>query len=514
VLKAKLALYEELMVAADRHSAYCKIIRLSNTKDTAASAGENLMDNTTDRLTAAVEHNLRRIGPLDINKYGLSAYRYLIVQAQQGSGKNLSPADLKFISQLSDPILEGLIDRYDALVDSIKEPPRNTKAYYEVYSAHKELAAATLIDITRCEIALAHASGFASAPSQKYQSRLQNSEDSVKVLLAALQNQAGILKDYQQLLVQQKQTGQTTIHSWDLNAAAADISGRQSFEQTRTVMLQALEPLGAAYVKHFAWLLDPQNGALEITGDANRAGGGTSISYPGVPTSFYMKRFNGDLKSMLTMIHEGGHAIHRKLMGETLAVPSYASGPHFLFEAFAIFNELLLFDRLTDSAKSVAEKSYYTKKMIDFLVHELFTSAEEGTFEQNLYEGVAAGKITGSREIDSLYSGVMTSYDLFFSREPERKSEWIQRRLFFEDPLYNINYLYAMLVACKFYDIAHHNPQAFAVNYNKLLRNGFNDTANNLLKKYMGFNLGQKDLLNGAMELIKTKVTALKAFYR
>ncbi|CAN5232941.1 hypothetical protein BH09BAC6_BH09BAC6_24680 [soil metagenome] len=128
VLKAKLALYEELMVAADRHSAYCKIIRLSNTKDTAASAGENLMDNTTDRLTAAVEHNLRRIGPLDINKYGLSAYRYLIVQAQQGSGKNLSPADLKFISQLSDPILEGLIDRYDALVDSIKEPPRNTKA--------------------------------------------------------------------------------------------------------------------------------------------------------------------------------------------------------------------------------------------------------------------------------------------------------------------------------------------------------------------------------------------------
>jgi oligoendopeptidase F len=70
----------------------------------------------------------------------------------------------------------------------------------------------------------------------------------------------------------------------------------------------------------------------------------------------------------------------------------------------------------------------------------------------------------------------MNKYDIFFPQEPERKSEWIQRRLFFEDPLYNINYLYAILVACKFYDIAHRDPQKFADNYNKLLRNGFNDT--------------------------------------
>jgi oligoendopeptidase F len=516
VLKTKLIDYEKLMVEVERHEAYYKIIRLSNTKDTAASSAENLMENTTDRLTAAVEQNLRRIGPVDINKYGLSAYRYLIIQAQQQNGKNLSPQDLNFISQLSDPLLNGLINRYDALIDSIKAPPRNTNAYYEAYSAHKEVAAATLIDITRCETTLARAYGFPNATSAKYQNRLQNGEDSVKVLLVALQNRADVLKDYQNLMIQhiKKQTGQTTIHSWDLNIPGVDVPEKQNFEQSKTIILQALKPLGQDYVNHFAWLLDQQNGTLEIAGGANRAGGGTSISYPQVPTSFYMKRFNGDLQSMLTMIHEGGHAIHKKLMGETLAVPTYASGPHFLFEAFAVFNELLLFDRLTDSAKSVTAKSYYTKRLVDFLAHELFTSAEEGTFEQDLYDGVATGKITGSNDIDSLYSDVMKKYDVFFPQEPERKSEWIQRPLFFEDPLYNINYLYAVLVACKLYDIAHHDPQNFANNYNKLLRNGFNDTADHLLKKYMGFNLGHEDLLNGAIRLMKTKVTDLKDFYR
>jgi len=477
-LKAKLTDYEGLMVAVERHGAYCKIIRLSNTKDTAAAAGQTLMDNAADRLTAAMEQNLRSVGSVDTKKYGLPAYAYLIAQVQQQRGKNPGAGDLKFISQLSDPLLDGLINRYDTLIDSIKAPVRNTKAYYEAYSAHKEVAAATLIDITRCEIALAHAYGFPDATSAKYQSRLQNGEDSVKVLLAALQNRADVLQGYQTMLAEhiKKQTGQATVHSWDLNPTSVNVPEKQNFEQSKTIILQALKPLGPDYVDHFAWLLNPKNGALEIAGDANRAGGGTSISYPHVPTSFYMKRFNGDLQSMLTMIHEGGHAIHKKLMGETLAVPTYASGPHFLFEAFAIFNELLLFDRLTDSAKSVAAKSYYTKRLVDFLAHELFTSAEEGTFEQSLYEGVTAGKITGGNDIDSLYSAVMNKYDIFFPQEPERKSEWIQRRLFFEDPLYNINYLYAILVACKFYDIAHRDPQKFADNYNKLLRNGFNDT--------------------------------------
>jgi len=515
-IKSRLQVYEQLMVKVQRHEAYYKIIRLSNTKDTAASATENLMSNTGDRLTAGVEQDLKLMRKADLKKYVPASFSYFVNQALQKEQK-LSANDLKLISELTDPLLDGLVNRYDSLLDSIKPPPATAKsaaAYYQAYSNHKEVFAATLIDITRCGIARAHAYGFRNATTEKYQNNLQNSEDSVRALLIALESKSNTLKDYQDLLIQHyKQQNGQIVHSWQLNAAAKDVPEVQSFDQSKSIILQSLKPLGTDYVNHFSWLLDPKNGALEIAGGNNRAGGGTSISYPQVPTSFYMKRFNGDLQSMLTMIHEGGHAIHRKLMGESLSVPTYASGPHFLFESFAIFNELLLFDRLIDSAKTIQAKSYYTKRLTDFLAHEIFTSAEEASFEHALNDNVATGKVSNGNDIDDIYSGIMNKYDVFFQQEPERHSEWIQRSLFFEDPLYNVNYLYAILVACKFYNIAHHNPQLFAKNYNALLRNGFDDSADHLLKKYMGFNLGHQDLLNGAIELMNKEIVNLHDFY-
>jgi hypothetical protein len=514
-IKDQLLVYEKLMVEVNRHRAYNKIIRLSNTMDTAAISTEMQMDDIAERLTAVVSKRLKRLGTIDIQRYGLVRWRYFITQQQIAAGNGLDEKTLTLIGQLSDPLLNGLVNRYDALLDGITAPPATADsalAHYEAYNIHKELAAAILIDITRCKSALATVYGFPNAPSEKYEHRLQCLEDSVKALLTGLQGYVGILKEYQHWEAAQVQrlSPEVVVHSWNLIHPVSAVPAQQSFEQADTIILQALEPLGQDYVNNFRWLLNPQNGALEIGGGPTRAGGGTSISYPHVPTSFYMKRFSGDLQSMLTMIHEGGHAIHKQLMSENLLAPEYAEGPHFLFEAFAIFNELLLFDRLIDSAGTVAAKRYYTRRLVDFLSHELFTSAEEASFEQGLYEGVADRRITTGKDIDSLYGQVMNQYDVFFPQEPVRKSEWIQRRLFFEDPLYNVNYLYAILVACKLYDIAHADPSGFVVHYNQLLKNGFDDSANHLLKRYMGFSAGQQDLLAGALALMKGKVEILK----
>ncbi len=60
-----------------------------------------------------------------------------------------------------------------------------------------------------------------------------------------------------------------------------------------------------------------------------------------------------------TVVHEGGHAIHRELMNAGGVSPFYASGPHWMFEAFAILNELLLEDRLYRTATDPRAKAYY-----------------------------------------------------------------------------------------------------------------------------------------------------------
>jgi oligoendopeptidase F len=86
---------------------------------------------------------------------------------------------------------------------------------------------------------------------------------------------------------------------------------------------------------------------------------------------------------------------------------------------------------------------------------------------------------------------------------------WIGKRLVFEDPLYNVNYLFAMLVTCKLYELHLSDPGAFARNYDILLKNGFSDTAKTQLKKYMHIDLNNDELLSAAAMLFKEKLTLI-----
>jgi oligoendopeptidase F len=388
-------------------------------------------------------------------------------------------------------------------------------AYNEAYSQHAEMLAAILIDITSAKNTLAKLRGFQSAPARSYSAKLQLPESSVKSLLNEMMQHADVLKAYQELQAAHvsKLTGLNQVHSYDLFFWGGYKWVPQSYNDIRQLIQKALTPLGEGYETAFAWLLEPANGALDISGGPNRVNENTSVGYPGVPVSLYMKNYNGALTDVLRLSHEGGHAVHMKLMFD-LSIPSYASGPSFMFEAFAMLNELLVLDELRQQAESKEARVYYTQQFLNKLAHELFTSAEEGTFEQQLYDGVSAGKINKRKDIDSLYAGIMNKYDFFFESEPERKSEWINKRLLFDDPLYNVNYLYAMLVTCKLYDQFHQDPQKFATQYNALLKNGFNDSAENLLEKFMGFKLDHEILLNSALKLMQNKSDELIELWR
>ncbi|MFL9484802.1 M3 family metallopeptidase [Chitinophagaceae bacterium LWZ2-11] len=544
---ARLGQYEQLSISLNRHYIYYQLAGYINNKDTAGRAALNEMDAAISSINIEINEALQQpiittLTTEQLTRSGLTKYAYLLVKAKQERSHNLSVRDEKLLSELSDNTMDRLVDRYDNLMDNIqaaditagdkKLNPINDrgailkskdtairaigmKAYYTAYNAHSEVLAATLIDITAQKTALAKIRGYKTAPERVYAKRLQLQEEDVRTLLEEMTLHADVFKVYQQLQTDQvkKVTGLTNVHSWDLALPMGNTWQPQSYAQTKQLILQALNPLGSVYTQNFAWLLNPENGALEIGPGTNRVTENTSIGYPGVPVSLYMKSYNGALGDVLRLSHEGGHAIHQKLMSDGKIVPSYASGPEFLFEAYAMLNELLVLDELQKQAVTIQGKAYFTKQFLDKLSFEIFTSAQEGAFEQGLYDGVAKGKINTEKEVDSLYASIMKSYDSFFINEPERHSEWINKRLLFDDPLYNVNYLYAILVTCKLYEMLHDNPAAFAGKYNALLSNGFDAPAADLLKKFMGFGLDNQALLNGALQIMKDKTDALKQLY-
>lgn len=550
-LRPHLAVYEHLLVSLQRHYQYHRLLAYINNKDTSARNALNQTDEAQGELSTRTEKILVQpqftsLTDKQFNTYGLTQYKYLLQHVKQVAAHNLSPHDEKLANQLAGKMLDQLTDRYDNLMDEIKVTditidgktynwasykPELTKttdarvrakglkayydAYYSAYGTHAELFAATLIDITRQKTALAKLEGFASAPEKTYGRKLQLPETSVKQMLQQMTSHADVLKAYKQLLMEQAlhTSGLSQIYSWDAASPSGYTWQPQSYAKTKQLILKALAPLGAEYEQDFANLLDPANGRLEIGDGSNRVTEFTSIGYSGVPIGLYMKNYDGGLKSTLVLAHEGGHAIHVQLMSDHTAIPSYLSGPNFMFEAYAMFNELLMYDELQKQATSTAAKAYFTKQFLDKLSLEVFTSAQEGAFEQGLYDGVAAGNINTRKDIDSLYAGIMNQYDIYFANEPQRRSEWINKRLVFDDPLYNVNYLYAIMVSCKLYSMQHADPKGFAIKYTALLSNGFDAPAEDLLKKFMGFGLDNKALLNGTLQIMKDKTELLRSLY-
>jgi oligoendopeptidase F len=144
----------------------------------------------------------------------------------------------------------------------------------------------------------------------------------------------------------------------------------------------------------------------------------------------------------------------------------------------------------------------------------LFGSAEEGTLEQAIYDGVIAGKINNAADLDALSLSIWSKYEIWPALEPELAHMWTTRSLMVEDPLYLVNYLYAGLLATKMFDMVKHDPTTFQKRYNDLLRNGFYALPAELLRTFFGQDLSQRQLVDDSMGIMQAQIDALRELYK
>ena len=65
----------------------------------------------------------------------------------------------------------------------------------------------------------------------------------------------------------------------------------------------------------------------------------------------------------------------------------------------------------------------------------------------------------------------------------------------YEDPFYEINYVYGSLLALHYYEMYQRDPDFFVSHYNALLRNGFDAPPSVLLKKFLNIDLNDPQIL-------------------
>jgi oligoendopeptidase F len=96
----------------------------------------------------------------------------------------------------------------------------------------------------------------------------------------------------------------------------------------------------------------------------------------------------------------------------------------------------------------------------------------------------------------------------------ESKAYWARDKLFFIDPFYDVNYLFAGLLALEYLRRFERDPQDFERRYVALQANGFDGTPAALLERFMGIDFDDPDTLaQDATALIDARTAALAELY-
>jgi oligoendopeptidase F len=312
----------------------------------------------------------------------------------------------------------------------------------------------------------------------------------------------------------QRVAGLDTVHVWDLPLPEPGMAPpRFTVTEASRVIREAMAPLGPAYARELARLLDPANGRLDMAPGPNRSPRpGFSTAAVGYPSVFYQGRYECYLPDVVIFAHEAGHAVQAALMDASGVSALNAFGPSYFTESFAGFTELLLADHLYRTAPDPAARIYYLQQFLDRATG-VFDNARASLFEQAVYDSIPGGGVRDADAAEALMQRIGSRYSIWYGENGEWKDQWINHIQYYTWPLYQVNYVYSTLLALKYFELYSRDPAGFAERYLALLSNGYDDEPNALLRRFLGFDLSSDALVADAMRLIEAKTAELERLY-
>ena len=522
-----LSAYDSLSKELRKHDLYVYVRAEEDVDDKSDAAADDALSAATERLDDAAHDVLATLGAERLQGYVKADSRlepslYFLDSVLAEAAH--TGRDRQAVMELAKPALDSLSSAYQRLRRGAVAPPSTVPlAPAEAYAArwnpylHNEDAfAALLLPTVSLHNGVARLQGFQDAPEAAY-SRAGLSKAEVHNALEAIRSSdanARFESVVAAAAARRLHVPVSGLHAWDLDAADAYKPAQVEFPDAVPQVLAAEQPMGAEYAGQYARLFDPAAGRVEWCHTAKCDDSGFSLGYAGMVSGLFYGAYHGSTDNMRAVAHEAGHAVHREFMHENQPLAVYNDGPKFVFESFAIFNEFLFLDHLYRTASTPAARAYYLRQLVDDAAFQIYGSAEETDLEESIYAGMQDGSLRSAADLDALTLKIFSGYTMAPDLQPEMKVYWARNRLYFTDPLYDVNYLYAGLLALEYLRQFETDPQEFSGRYVALLKNGFTDTPQALEKKFLGIDLDDSaGLARDAAEMITKRSVTLESLY-
>lgn len=420
---------------------------------------------------------------------------------------NLCNADSKFDKVKNDKgeKIELTESNYVNLLSSHDRNVRKNvfKKYYKFYSEHKNTIASTYASKIKED--------FFVSEVRKYVSPLQMSlySDNISVsLYEHLINQVHkyLPLEYRYLNCRRKAGNLDKLHMYDMYYNPIMSSNRKySYEEAKKIVREALKPLGEEYLEKLDQQFD--NRWTDVYPCDGKKSGAYQWSYYGVPT-YVLLNHNDDLKSVETLAHEYGHAMHTAFSCEYQDY-IYHSYPIFLAEIASTVNEVLVFEYMYNSTEDKEEQKAMILDLLDKYRTTIFRQTMFAEFEWIAHDKEEQGIALTEEELSNTYYKLNK---LYFGKDvvsdKEIRYEWMRIPHFYT-PFYVYKYATGLISAISIATSILNNEEGAKEKYIKFLSSGGSNYPLEILK-LAGIDITSEKPYENAFKYFEEKLKILE----
>jgi len=313
---------------------------------------------------------------------------------------------------------------------------RAYNSFYKKIDEYSSINAMLLNSYVNMNNSIAKIRHFNSAWDKKL-FNLNLNDKVFRSLVNATENNLNVLHKYYSL--RKNILGVESLKKYDLNVDLVKSAKEYTIEDAQEILLKVIEPLGEDYLSHFKKIFD--NRYIDYCQYKGKESGAYSFSTLDKDSRILMS-FNGDLDSISTIAHEGGHNVHHQYVGECNPI-QYRSTPNIVAEVASLTNECLLSNYIVNNSNDNEEKLAGLENIIRIIVSNLFGAVREGKMEQDMYKFVENGNSLTKEYLDKLSKKSLKKYyGNEISLDKYAKNDWVNRSHY-----YMCFYLYSYAIS-------------------------------------------------------------------
>ncbi len=201
--------------------------------------------------------------------------------------------------------------------------------------------------------------------------------------------------------------GLKKLEYFDAYVSGDDLDLKFSLENSKQLVLGAVEPLGNDYVQRLKHAFSQQ--WMDVHPREGKVNGAFMDGSAFEVHPYILLNHQDNFSSLSTLAHEWGHAMHSLYSNE--AQPYVTSGySTFIAEIASTLNEILLNEKMIADAKTAKEKRFYLETLLKMIRGTFYRQTQFAEFELSLHEELEKGDALSGQKISKIFGEIARKY--------------------------------------------------------------------------------------------------------